>query len=228
MLVRVRVPVEVREDDGPRLDPEVAQALDDREAHRPVFGVDAHRCSDGRVRRRGGREHVLLERRQPVVARSGLDDPAAGAQVGDEQIRERVDGLRAVRAVRRVVHVAMEAGRRDDVQPGGARDGGEPVEVAPDAERSPVHERPPARLDERARFRDRLVDVREVVARLRGRGEKEVLMRIAGAELARRDVPENRPDDHAPRLCIRPLGGGSNASPRRAETARALPRRPAP
>ena len=64
--------------------------------------------------------------------------------------------------------------------------------------RSPVHERAPAGVDERAGFRDRLVHVRELVARLRGCGEKQVLVRVAGAELARRDVPEHGPDDHAP------------------------------
>ena len=78
--------------DRPWRNPEPSESLDDREAHRPVLRVHAHG--------RAGPLRALpppprtpsLERRQVVIARADLDDPAAPAQLLDEPVGEFVDG----------------------------------------------------------------------------------------------------------------------------------------
>src|SRR5438128_871922 len=94
----------------------------------------------------------------------------------------------------------MQTGRRNYVQPSLLRDARLAVEVAAETDRRPVDECTAAGFDERARLRNRLPDVGELVARLRGRDEEEVLVRVARTEVARIDVAAHRPDDHAPIL----------------------------
>ena len=77
------------------------------------------------------------------------------------------------------MRVAVQARGGDDVQAGRAGDPLEPVEVAAEADRRPVDERAAAGGDERLRLLDRLLDVGELVARLRRRDEEQVLVRVA-------------------------------------------------
>jgi hypothetical protein len=83
------------------------------------------------------------------------------------------------------------------VEAGRARHGPEPVEVATEPDRRPVHQRPTACVDERPRLLDRLVDLQERLAGLRRRVEEQVLVGVAGSELGGVDVPEDGADDHA-------------------------------
>src|SRR5438309_2914394 len=94
----------------------------------------------------------------------------------------------------------MQTGRRNDVQPRLLRDARQTVEVAAETDRRPVDECTAAGFDKRARLRNRLLDVGELVAWLRRRDEEEMLVGVARTEVARVDVAAHRPDDHAPIL----------------------------
>ena len=142
-------------------------------------------------------ERFVLERREVVIAGSGLDDPAALSQVCDEAFRASIDRLRPIGTVPRVVHVAVEAGRSDDVESGLPCDRGEGVDITAEAQRRPVDERASTCSDERLRLGDRLVEVEEPVARLRRRVQEKMLVCVARAEVGGVDVPEHRADDHA-------------------------------
>ena len=96
------------------------------------------------------------------------------------------------------MRVAVQPGRRDDVQSGRLRDGCEPVKVSAEADRRPVDERPGARGHQRSRFDDRLVELGELLSRLGRSDEEEMLVRVAGAELVRLDVAADGTNDHGP------------------------------
>jgi hypothetical protein len=114
VLARVGVAVKVGEDDAAGGDAEALEALDDLQPHRPALRVDADRRAGAGVRRGRGLERRRLERRQVVVARAHLDDPAA-REVGDEALRELMQLERAQRAFDAVVDLAVDARRGDDM-----------------------------------------------------------------------------------------------------------------
>ena len=90
----------------------------------------------------------------------------------------------------------VEAGAGDDVQSGRARHGGEPVEVAAEAERRPLDERGGSGGSQRPDVLDRRVEVVQLLAGKQRRREEDVLVRAARPELLRRDRPQH--GVHAP------------------------------
>ena len=157
VLARVGVAVDVGEDD--RAD--ARQELEDLGAVRAELGVDEDGRAGPPVRLGRRVEHAPLERAQAVVARADLDRARALADVGDEALDEveRAHGV-----VRAVVRLAMDTGRRDDVEAGRARHGAQPLEVAAEADRRPVDVGRRAGSGERRDLLDRPVEVVELLS----------------------------------------------------------------
>ena len=157
------------------------------------------------MRDRCGLERVLLERRQPVVARPDLDHAradAAARHVHREPVGDRLHALPAQRVVGQVVRVTMDAGRGDDVQAGRLGDRPQGAGVAAEPDRRPVDEGGRAGGRERPCLLDRPLDVGELLLRLDRRREEEMVVRVGWPQLSRRDVAaDGTHDPHPPKRC---------------------------
>ena len=130
-----------------------------------------------------------------MVLAGDLDD-AGGHRVGElvhEALREVVADELAL-----VVDRLMQRGRRDEPDAGRTRERGEPLAIAAEPERGPLHERLAARVGEAAQLGQRGVAIGELLARQRRRREEEVVVRVAHAEVVRCDVAEDRADHGSP------------------------------
>ena len=181
MELAVGVAVEVGQDDAIGLYPLACEQVDDLVSARADLGMDQDGRAGLAAADGGCHQPTFLEHADALIGSARLDhararriwrrraEPVVGVhptlQVGDDPLRQQLDGRGAHPVTFRVMSIAVVAGRRHDVHTGGFRDRPHLRRTPAETDRRHLHDRMQTAARRIGHFFDCSICVLEVLAR---------------------------------------------------------------
>ena len=208
MQAGVGVAIQVRQRHPAGRDAVLDEQVEQLVGHGPQLAVHRDRRAGAHRRPGAGGETSALRERQRLVGGGELDHAGSGGtglrsralpvafvhadgEVGGEQLGQGVLRLGEDPVAGGVVHVAVEAGGGDDVQPGPRGEQPQPSRVAAAADRREVRDGMRTGGAYRRRLGHHGLQLGKGLAGQRRRAEEQVLVRVGGPERFRRDRPQH-------------------------------------